>query len=241
MYVKNNFVNLKNCLFFFLFIIATFLIPSPSKALPREVLVQDIMEKLDVSREVADAFLIYIRDFVYRMQNNFTDIASHETSGNRKRDLIEETLSEYFEDPMGSEVQVSSLKRKRVKTHPAQVYLTRLSNLDNFYGTVKLYFDKTYLSMGKIKAYNYDDYHSRGYKDSRGYGSSNNMGYEFSIQMWQMFEGCRRDNRNICYKDFTKKGFHFSFVLRRKGWLMRVFSITADKTVSAPPGDVFRD
>jgi len=233
MCLKNNFCNgirKGGWLLSFFFIIAVTFMPSVSEALSYEAIIQDVKKKLGVSDRIADAFLQYVNDFVSDIQGNFTKIASHKTPRDTKESLIERTLEGYFEDPMKSEVQVSSLRRTKVNSYPVQVYLNKLSKLDLYYKTVRLYFDKSYFSMGPIESYRYEDHYSRG-------SSTGGMGYEFKIEMWQMFEGCKRDNRNICYRDFTKKGFHIVFMPSRKGWLMRVFAITADKPVQSYYGD----
>ena len=51
--------------------------------------------------------------------------------------------------------------------------------------------------------------------------------FEFKVDMWQMFEGCKYENK-IC----TKKGFHLIFI-QNSNWEMKVDTITADKTVSS--------
>ncbi len=191
--------------------------PSVSQALSLDALVADVKNKLGVNEKIAKAFLQYVLYFVSETQKNFTLIASHKTSPERKRALIVQTLENYFEDPMNSEVQVPSLKRKQVKTYAVQVYLNRLSKLK--YDTIKLYYNPNYFSMGPIEAYT-DPYTGK-------------KGFNFNVQVWQMFEGCRGDgNRNICYKDFTKEGFHIVFMRAKSGWVMRIHGITADKTVS---------
>jgi hypothetical protein len=205
-------------IFSFFFIIAVTFMPSVGQAIPYKALVQDIKIKLGVNEKIAEAFLKYVDDFVTEIQDNFVKIASHETSRYVKKSLIADTMEDYFEDPMNSEIQVSSLSQKSVKTFSVQIYLNRLSKLALRYDTVKLYFDRGYFSMGPIELYQ-DPY-------------TNKKGYEFQIQVWQMFEGCRGDNnRNICYKDFTKKGFHIVFMLSKRGWAMKVHAITADKTL----------
>jgi len=187
--------------------------------------IQNVMTNLGVNKEIAVAFLRYVDDFVTEVQDNFTNIASHQTPPSQKEYLIEETLDRYFEDPMKSEIQVSSLNRKEVKSYPVQVYLNRLSKLTKRYKTVKLHFDKSYFSMGPIKAYR----HQYLYERSPGSGIGNRK-YEFKLDMWQQFEGCKHDGKR-CYIDFTKKGFYIAFIPRRSGWKMEIFAITADRPV----------
>lgn len=58
--------------------------------------------------------------------------------------------------------------------------------------------------------------------------------FEFKVDMWQMFRGCKHDNR-ICYQDYTKKGFHLILV-KNPRWEMKINAITAEKTSSSYSG-----
>ena len=194
--------------------------------------IQNVMTNLGVNKRTAIAFLQYVDDFVTEVQDNFTKIASHQTPRSQKEHLIEETLDRYFEEPMESEVQVSSLNRKKVKSYPVQVYLNRLSKLDLKYRTVKLHFDKNYFSMAPIRTYNDRDCGSSGIGDIR---------YEFKLDMWQLFHGGCYDDYRRCYVHFTQKAFHIAFVPYSDGWKIKIFAITVDQPVRAYEGDDWKE
>ncbi len=229
----------KGCLLFsFCFImIITGILPVTQASSFNEA-VQDVMTKLSVNETVAIAFLQYVDDFVTEVQNNFTNIASHQTPRYKKKSLIEETLEKHFDDHINSEVQVSSLNKRDVSSFPVQVYLNRLysnrrSKLAISYKTVKLHFDKSYFSMGPIEVYRHQEELYDGNPGGSGIGDKR---YEFKLDMWQLFEGCYRDKKH-CYREFTKKGFYIVFVPSKSGWSMEIFAITADKPVQAHAGD----
>jgi hypothetical protein len=194
------------------------IIPSVSNATPYNQIVSDVKNRLGVSDKVAKAFIKYVHHFIGDIQKNFTNIASHNTSVYNKDYLVNKTIQKYFKHPIESEVQVSSIKSTRIRTYSIKTYLRRLSEYSLKYKTVKVYYDKSYLSMGPVNPY---------YQNGKKH-------FEFKVSLWQMFEGCQYD-QNGCYKDYTKKGFHLIFI-QNSNWEMKVDTITADKTVSSYSG-----
>ncbi len=221
----------------FLSIIVAFM-PLVSQAIPYNELVQDVSKKLEVSEKVAKGFIGYVSDFVADIQNNFTKIASHKTPRHLKNSLIEQTIEDYFEHPIESTVQISSLRSSlrsgKIRSYAIQTsiqtYLKKLSELDIYFETVELYFDRSYLSMGRIYSYSF---------------ATDSKQYEFTIEMWQMFKRCKREHGGDifdqgytkCYQDYSKITFHILFGGNRGSWIMRVNAITADKTTSSYDGN----
>ncbi len=127
-----------------LFVITLTFMPLISQAMSKAELVPYVAKELGVSERVANAFIDYVRDFVFDIQNNFTKIASHETPQYTKNSLVTQTIEDYFKHPVESQVQVSSLNTKRINSYAVQTYLRRLSRLAlERYDTVKLYFHKS--------------------------------------------------------------------------------------------------
>ena len=188
--------------------------------------IQNVMTNLGVNEKIAIAFLLYVDDFVTEVQDNFTNIASHKTPRHQKESLIEETLEDYFEDPMESEVQVPSLNSQKVRSYPVKVYLNRLSKLALKYKTVKLHFDRSYFDMTHIRAYK----HQELYNINPSGSDIGEMRYEFKLNQWQSFEACLQDGKH-CDRNSTKLGFHIFFIPRSSGWVINIFAITADKPV----------
>ncbi len=165
----------------------------------------------DVTCEKAESFIDYVDGFSQDIQNNFELIASDKTSNSRKKDLVKETVNNYFDNPT-STVQTSSINRPDfIRHHAVERYLKILAKLSQTkYVTVKLEYDKDYFNMGNIE-YEYED----GRKI-----------YSFKVNMWAMFEGCTESGR--CYRDHTKKGFYMKLQTNR----MRVDFVSVEDTVT---------
>ncbi len=201
--------------------------PSVQALSYEQLLLEDVQKKLGVNENIAKAFLQYVRDFVSESQNNFSLIASKDTSPEEKKALITRMLENYFEDPMNSEIQVLNLN---IKTYPVAVYLYRLSKLN--YDRIKLYFNPNYFSMGPLTRYT-DPF-------------SGKYGYDFHVRLWQTIEICNRKivkiinefdvkSKMICSRVYIKRTFHIVFMIAKTGWVMRIHGITTDKTTYKKP------
>jgi len=178
--------------------------------------VNNVMEKLNCSREDAIYFIGVVETLINKIQNNISRIASHNTSKRAKNLLVRQTINNYFLSP-SSWIQVTSLNRKSIKTYSIDRYLRRLSRLSNQpYTEVELLFVKDYLALGNIYGYEDDEY-----------GNA----YEFNVSMWQIFRG--RNGDSIVYADGTLKMFCFIFFKPQgsDAWCLRVKNVTARETV----------
>jgi hypothetical protein len=191
--------------------------PRESRGEKYDEVVANVSKTLNLSEAQAENFISVIEKFMDGVQDNFTKIASHETSKERKRQLRKETVEGYF-DSWDAEVQVSSLRIEAVESLSVGKYLARLAELsETTYNTVELYFDRNYLSIGEF--------------DKVGSGR-----YEFIVNAWQMFKGCSKPDTRLpsgkrCYKDYTRKGFHLAFVKEDHSWRMAIKLVTAEQAV----------
>jgi hypothetical protein len=190
---------------------------TPSISLANEVVYQRLLERigyqLGTSKEVAEKFVEEVDTMAITIQNNFEKVASHQTPKFEKDNLIQETIARFFVN-RNAIVQTTSLTRQITKTEPVVDYLNRLSGMSrDYYNTVKVFFDKTYFSVGDI-----EEFYEYGQKK-----------FEFSVAMWQIFIGCK-DEGSECYSDATKKVFHiiFKYDSYIAAWNFKVKAITSE-------------
>jgi len=178
--------------------------------------INHVMENLYCSEEDALYFIGLIENKVDKIQNNISEIASHNTTNSAKIVLIQNTVNNLFFGP-SSWIQVSSLYRNSLNTYYINDYLKRLANLSkNSYTKVKLYFVRDYLTLGPIYSRVHDEY--------------GNV-FEFNVSMWQIFRGQIGDS--IAYEDATNKVLGFIFYKSKVSnvWNLSIKNIAAKETV----------
>jgi len=178
-------------------------------------LVQRVKEEMGVSDERAEKFMYEVQNTVHELQEHLTNIASHKTPKDEKRKLVTATIREFFVNGFDSTVQTATIENPLFKRFAAKTYLDRLSKLSDYYDTVEMLFDKSYLSMGSIEKFMDDN---------------RKTAYNFKVTMWQMFKGCNREETS-CYTDYTEKGVDFIFKEEMGSWKLRVKVITAKKPI----------
>ncbi|KPA09939.1 hypothetical protein MHK_009858, partial [Candidatus Magnetomorum sp. HK-1] len=188
---------------------------SEKNANPNGVIIH-VMNILECSKMDAIYFIGLIENRVENIQKNISEIASQNTKDSVKNILIQNTVNDLFFGP-SSWIQVYSLSKNSLNTYYIKEYLERLSKQSkNSYTKVKLYFERDYLTLGRIYPCVHDEY-----------GNA----FEFNVSMWQIFRGEPGDS--ISYEDATLKllGFIFYKLKRSNHWNLSIKNIAAKETV----------
>jgi len=206
----------------FLVIILLLIYSSTCCGNEKKRLLYDIKKNISACRTIEDAkhFLDYVQFVMNKVQNSFSELASHRYK-KKEYKIKKNLLNNYFESDAW--VQISSKNSSLLITQTIEDYLDRLTNYKYKYDKVKLYFDKEYLAFGKINEF----------------GPRNNRSYEFNLAAAQIFEGYIGDY--IRYSDTTIKVFNFIFKRMGKSWTLKIKCITAKETYTIEKYDEDKD
>lgn len=175
-----------------------------------------IMKQTGLNKNSSWNLYIFINSFSEKLQSHISYVAKSKDSHEIKLAHINNIIKYYFKSEE-SQIEVSNLHKKTIKTYGIKDYLLELGSLNRTrYTDVKLEFLPNYLGIGRIEKL----------RDGN---------YEVSISMDQTFEGYHEGT--LKYSDRTRKKVRLALIWKEdiKAWIPAVDEISVRETTYYTP------
>lgn len=171
------------------------------------VFVEEFKKHLQLSDQEAAEIADAVYAFIHSVEGHFINCSLGKLTQDDKIELSQMFMPD-------AKIQVSTKGKSTINTYLLDKYLERLGKQARGWN-IKLFFDKRTLKFSNI--------------------TDNSDGtYSFSSTIYQIYKGCKKNERNDCYDDVTKKKFNWLISKDNDGnTILQIIGITVSETLTA--------